>query len=312
MNLHSLDPANLIERFAKLVKTERKITHHILECISEIDRRRIYLDLAYPSLFEYLTRAHGYSSSAAQRRIDAARLLRQIPEVGSKIEAGTLNLSQISLVAQSARRSEKDNLQTVSMKVKTEILEKLESKSFFESQALVAEHLNLSPVVRDREQISRDGYVTLTMTLTAEEYESWTKAKALIAHAVPSLANADVFNHLVKCEISRRLEIKRASVSTSLSRPRSVSQGLRKRVFKSSISDSESSPACGYTDPESGRVCGSKHFLQIDHIQPVWAQGENAIENLRVLCASHNRHRYLKQAGVRPARAQNPRRLLRE
>ncbi len=40
-----------------------------------------------------------------------------------------------------------------------------------------------------------------------------------------------------------------------------------------------------------GRKCHSRHNLQIDHIQPVAKGGRTELENLRVLCANHNRHR---------------------
>ena len=54
MGIKRLSDSELIGRFGKLVQTERKITHLVLECIAEIDLRKIYLDQAYPSLFEFL------------------------------------------------------------------------------------------------------------------------------------------------------------------------------------------------------------------------------------------------------------------
>lgn len=38
-----------------------------------------------------------------------------------------------------------------------------------------------------------------------------------------------------------------------------------------------------------GRRCGSKHDLEVDHCQPVARGGTNTLDNLRVLCAVHNR-----------------------
>jgi DNA-directed RNA polymerase subunit F len=54
---------------------------------------------------------------------------------------------------------------------------------------------------------------------------------------------------------------------------------------------------CQYQHRSSGKRCGSRWQLQIDHIQPVWAKGSNDPSNLRVLCAKHNRHIYLQQRG---------------
>jgi 5-methylcytosine-specific restriction endonuclease McrA len=45
---------------------------------------------------------------------------------------------------------------------------------------------------------------------------------------------------------------------------------------------------CTYVAPD-GRRCGSAHVLQIDHIEPVARGGASVMENLRLLCAKHNR-----------------------
>ena len=82
----------------KLYQRERELLAEILEHIQECDRRRLYLEFGYPNLFSYLTRHIGYSEGAAQRRIDAARLMTDIPEVKEKIESGKIQLSHISMI----------------------------------------------------------------------------------------------------------------------------------------------------------------------------------------------------------------------
>ena len=81
MDLKQLKDTELNEKVKNLVIQERKLTQAILEHVAEIDRRKLYLSMAYPSLFDYLTKEVGYSAGAAQRRIDAARLMQRIPEV---------------------------------------------------------------------------------------------------------------------------------------------------------------------------------------------------------------------------------------
>ena len=56
---------------------------------------------------------------------------------------------------------------------------------------------------------------------------------------------------------------------------------------------------CTYRDPETGRCCGSRHLVQIDHIQPYAMGGPSSAENLRLLCAAHNRARLAKQSDRR-------------
>jgi 5-methylcytosine-specific restriction endonuclease McrA len=45
---------------------------------------------------------------------------------------------------------------------------------------------------------------------------------------------------------------------------------------------------CTYISP-NGKRCGSTRVLQIDHKNPVARGGGNSVENLRLLCAQHNR-----------------------
>ena len=49
---------------------------------------------------------------------------------------------------------------------------------------------------------------------------------------------------------------------------------------------------CSYVDPHSGRRCGSRFLLQIDHVVPVTHGGGAEPGNLRLLCAPHHRYRH--------------------
>ncbi len=46
---------------------------------------------------------------------------------------------------------------------------------------------------------------------------------------------------------------------------------------------------CAFTDPLSHRRCGSKHGLEIDHIQEFAKGGSNHPDNLQLLCPAHNK-----------------------
>jgi 5-methylcytosine-specific restriction endonuclease McrA len=46
---------------------------------------------------------------------------------------------------------------------------------------------------------------------------------------------------------------------------------------------------CVYRDRKTGKTCGSKHALEIDHRNPLSLGGLTTAENLRVLCSAHHR-----------------------
>jgi hypothetical protein len=302
--LQALSNELLVERFGKLVRTERKISHLVIACIAEIEIRRIYLDRAYPSLFEYLTKEFGYSESAAYRRISAARLLRQVPEIAQKIEEGRINLSQASLLVQTVRTAEKTLAQPVSKDQKLQILEMIEDKSFQHSQQIIHRELGVNAQEPHRSRTHSDGSVTLSLTLTAEQAARWQQVAELTSHAVDSHDPAAVLDYLVQKEIARRLEIKRASpIRKSPSQnPRMIAPNVRKVVMGNSQSlqglSTATAAGCNYQDPVTGRRCGSRHSLQVDHQQSVWAGGNRDLANLQALCGPHNRRKYQHESGT--------------
>lgn len=88
MNLKYLNHSDLDQRMKTLAQKERDLLHEVLMTIKEIDSRRTFLELGFGSLFDYLVVGVGYSEGSAQRRIDAARLIREIPQIAEKIQSG--------------------------------------------------------------------------------------------------------------------------------------------------------------------------------------------------------------------------------
>ncbi len=53
---------------------------------------------------------------------------------------------------------------------------------------------------------------------------------------------------------------------------------------------------CSYVDPHSGRRCGSRFLLELDHIVPFALGGSAEPPNLRLHCAAHHRFRHREYA----------------
>ena len=110
MNLNTSEIAkmsddSLDQRIETLICSERETLTSILHHLREAEPRRLFPKFGYSSLFEYATRRFGYSEDQAYRRISAMRLLRELPELETKIATGALSLTNLAQ-AQSLFRHE--------------------------------------------------------------------------------------------------------------------------------------------------------------------------------------------------------------
>jgi 5-methylcytosine-specific restriction endonuclease McrA len=138
-SLSKLSDKELLNRVTTLVRHERETTLSILLHLNEVYRRRLYLGLGYRSLFDYCVRHLGYSRSAAGRRFQTARCIREFPEVYRMLETGEANLSTITLVAS-----------VLSHENKTDILDRIRGKSQEEVEAIAAGY---RPPVPQRDRV---------------------------------------------------------------------------------------------------------------------------------------------------------------
>ena len=115
MSLKHIRNDQLLLQTKSLVQKERQINIQVLQHLQEIEKRKLYLDRGFPSLFEYAVKELGYSHSAAYRRIKTMRLCRDIPQAASKIKTGSLNLttaSQLQTFFEKKKRKDREETKT--------------------------------------------------------------------------------------------------------------------------------------------------------------------------------------------------------
>jgi hypothetical protein len=89
----------LLRDLASLVAQDRATTADLLAHIAEVDARRLYRRMDCASMHAYCERKLGLSTDAAGRRIQAARLARQYPEIFPAVADGRLSLTAVCLLS---------------------------------------------------------------------------------------------------------------------------------------------------------------------------------------------------------------------
>jgi hypothetical protein len=109
-SLKSLSDKEITGRLRQLVREEQNLTLLILPHVAEVGRRQLYLEKAYSTLTEYCIQELGYGESSAWRRVRAARVIKDIPEVYDLMKSKKLSFSAVLQVANVLHSSNKHTL----------------------------------------------------------------------------------------------------------------------------------------------------------------------------------------------------------
>ena len=117
-----------------------------------------------------------------------------------------------------------------------------------------------------------------------------------VGKTFPSNKNIESENEALQhnAEPATALASVQVLVSNPNPNPRYISAQLRRKIL------ARDEGCCTYTDPQSGKRCGSKFRLQADHIHPYALGGKTEESNLTTLCANHNRYRAEQTFGPWP------------
>ncbi len=267
--MHQINITNALhEKILSLVAEERRVTVNIIEHLQDIYNDKLYVRWGFSNLFDYMTRALGYSESCAYRRVNAVKLANQIPEIKEHLKTGDLTLTNLAM-AQSLFTSEKLDNDT-----KKEILERLKNKSKRQAEKIVAEY-ERPRKRREKLKMLPENKALLETTISQETIKNMDEIKALRSHTNPTLSYGEVID-LISYVALQKLRSTATRSKHMRSASRYIPVALEIAVYQRDVNK------CTFPN------CTSNHFLQIDHIVPISKGGQTILENLRLLCHTHH------------------------
>ena len=303
-----LSDQGLWERTHTLVSRERQLTAQILKHLLEIERRKLYLQRGYGSLFTYCTQELRYTEAEAQLRISSMRLLKDLgSESGKavqsaldKLAVGKFSLTNLAQTQAYFNRKRYEEKAALNQREKSKILRKIEGQSTRQVQRVLAE-LSPEAVKPRRDEIRElgDGAIRLSVTLDAEAEAMLQEFIELTAHQNPLGKKSDAIKLALKMALqlakqkrkaatffareNKHRENKELSVApAAMGKNRYAPKAIVRKVWERSENQ------CCWIDQETGRRCESRFKLQIDHRMPFSRSGKTEESNLQLLCSHHN------------------------
>ena len=102
--LAAMDGRKLLALMKRITAAERTLSVYALAQLGEIQRRKLFEDAGYTTMFLYCVKELGYSEPTAYRRLQAADAARRFPEVLSLLKDGALTVCALAILAKHLTR----------------------------------------------------------------------------------------------------------------------------------------------------------------------------------------------------------------
>ena len=355
----------LIQNTKEEVARERESTIAVIEYLEEIESRRLYSKYGYSTFWEFVVKELGYDSGSAQRRINAARISRVVPEVKAALTSSALCLTTISMIEQFTKNERKQGVKTYSAAEKKELLDQVAHKSTRETEAILKAISPDSVLPKEKQRVVNAKLVEVSFLADQETMALLCEMKRLLSGVKANPTTADAIKQALKLAVvqkskklaprtdskanatrqinaqhqnqsrtqSQKQDSSRSqSQSPTHSQPQpatstndtrcgtpprrspagveSITQSragvapvprpVRRKyisVHKRRVVYHEANNQCTFVSSVTGKRCESRHQLEIEHIKPLAKNGSDDLENLTLLCKSHNLYNAVQHFG---------------
>lgn len=266
---------DLIDALKAAVKREREAMTEVLRYLKEVEKRKLHLNRGHSSLYVFCRRELGYSEMETHLRIQAMRLIRDLPEVETKIDSGELSLTVAAKIQTAARDLPQEQTK--------ELVKQLSGASKRKAEARIAELLPEAPKPEKARALSGDR-TEIRFTASKEAIELFEKLMDRMAHTNFERKYETLFVSLAEAALKKLEGNAALAPIPGKVTGRHISAAAKRAIWK------RDQGKCQYRSAD-GHQCKETHGLQLDHIQPYALGGSNTEENLRLLCGAHNRYR---------------------
>jgi hypothetical protein len=297
----------------RLARQERRNMPRILARLAELDKRKA-LPRCGGSLFDYCLKRLHWSESDTAKRIHVARAADAYREIYSHLWTGKLTIATAALLAPHLTPENRRMLIPAALRQSKRAVEALvatiapaaerperirplgpqPSKTDEPSLLLSSmgepqsQEASCAPPADAAAAPPPPSRVELTFAVDEPLARELEDARALLRNKYPFCRLEDVFREALRALLERLDPERRpepaARPGARKAGRRRIPPAVRAYVWK------RDKGRCAYVGP-AGERCGSRAFLEFDHIRPFSLGGRSdTAANVRLLCRSHNIH----------------------
>jgi len=202
MDYRALSDAELLQALRSKSSDERRVSAEILRMLREVERRGLYAEMGYPSMYEYCRRELLYSEGSAHRRISAMRLSRDLPEVEEKLKDGSISLSSAATLNTFFRKEA--GLQKVySQDDKRAILAMIDKKSHRETESVLAAISPAAMIPPESERPITQNETEIRFVVGRDLLQKFERLKSLLSHKNAERGYAVLFEEMANIVLKR-------------------------------------------------------------------------------------------------------------
>ncbi len=197
MDLKHLSDQELLQNTLKADSDEKAATLVVLHHLCEVQRRRLFASVGVNSLFAYCIKVLRNSEPEASRKVNAARLLDELPFLEEKIHSGELALSTVSQ-AQTFFKQEAKSNNAYTTEQKKDLLVSLESQSTRKAVKILISKSSNPARSKEKVRPVADELTEIKLLADSELIEDLERLQEIWSHDMPGASFQDVIRKMAK------------------------------------------------------------------------------------------------------------------